>query len=118
MGKGWERFAALEAEPKPCPRGAAMNSFNKHDFANGWIIPETCASAKHIREALAIIDAINAGELLAALPASANERHRHQTAVSLLGIVERTLRDALNAGPAVGQPCHAAINDTLSEQDA
>jgi hypothetical protein len=95
-----------------------MNSFNKRNFKNGWMIPESCASAKHIRDALSIIDAINAGELLAALPASANERHRHQTAVSLLGIVEQTLRDALNAVPTVSQTCHATINGTLTEQEA
>ncbi|MBU6296796.1 MAG: hypothetical protein KGJ79_08845 [Alphaproteobacteria bacterium] len=91
-----------------------MNFFNKQGFENGWMIPETCVSAKHIREALAIIDAINAGELLAALPASASERHRHQTAVSLLSIVERTLRDALDAAPAISEPCRTAVGDTLS----
>lgn len=95
-----------------------MNAFNKRDFETGWTIPGPCASTKHIREALSIIDAINAGELLAALPACANERHRHQAAVSLLGIVERTLRDALNAAPTASQTCHTTINDTLTEQEA
>ena len=76
------------------------------------MIPETCVSAKHIREALAIIDAINAGELLAALPASVNDRHRHQTAVSLLGLLEKTLRNALAAVPAQAHPCQTANKDT------
>ena len=89
-----------------------MNSLTTRDFDDGWLIPETCLSAKHIREALAIIDAINAGELLAALPASVNDRHRHQTAVSLLGLLERTLRNALIAVPAPAHPCQAANKDT------
>ena len=89
-----------------------MNSFITRGFDDGWMIPETCASAKHIREALAIIDAVNAGELLAALPASADDRHRHQTAVSLLGLLERTLRDALTAVPTQARPCQAANKDT------
>jgi hypothetical protein len=93
-------------------QGAAMNSFITRDFDNGWMIPETCVSAKHLREALAIIDAINAGELLAALPASTNERHRHQTAVSLLGLLERTLRAALSEVPAQADPCQAVDKNT------
>ena len=88
-----------------------MNSFITRDFDDGWMIPETCVSAKHIREALAIIDAINAGELLAALPASVDDRHRHQTAVSLLGLLERTLRNALTAVPVQAHPCQAANKD-------
>jgi hypothetical protein len=92
-----------------------MNSFITRDFDNGWMIPESCVSAKHLREALAIIDAINAGELLAALPASADDRHRHQTAVSLLGLLERTLRNALTEVPAKARPCQAAKKDTAPE---
>jgi hypothetical protein len=88
-----------------------MNSLFIRDFDDGWMIPETCISAKHIREALAIIDAINAGELLAAMPASVNDRHRHQTAVSLLGLLERTLRNALTAVPVQAHPCQAANKD-------
>jgi len=88
-----------------------MNSFITRDFDDGWMIPETCVSAKHIREALAIIDAINAGELLAALPASVDDRHRHQTAVSLLGLLERTLRNALTTIPVQAHPCQAANKD-------
>ncbi|MGA7675389.1 MAG: hypothetical protein WCA78_10145 [Rhizomicrobium sp.] len=89
-----------------------MNSFINRDFDDGWMIPERCVSAKHIHEALAIIDAINAGELLAALPASANECHRHQTAVSLLGLLEKMLRQALSEVPAEVGPCQAANKDT------
>ncbi len=89
-------------------QGAAMNSFNNQDFDDGWMIPETCVSARRIREALAIINSINAGELLAAMPASAGDRHRHQTAVSLLGLLERTLSGALKDIAAGAEPCQAA----------
>ena len=88
-----------------------MNSLINRDFDDGWMIPETCVSAKHIREALAIIDAINAGELLAALPALVDDRHRHQTAVSLLDLLERTLRQALTAVPVQARPCQTANNE-------
>lgn len=82
-----------------------MNSITTRDFESGWMIPENCVSARHVREALSIIDAINAGELLGALPAAEADRHRHQTAVSLLGIVEKSLRNALSDAPAMAQPC-------------
>ncbi len=73
-----------------------MNSFINRDFTDGWMIPETCVLTKHLHEALAILDAINAGELLAAVPVSADDRHRHQTALTLLDLLERTLRQALS----------------------
>jgi len=82
-----------------------MNSIISRDFERSWTIPESCASARHIREALSIIDAINAGELLGALPAAEADRHRHQTAVSLLAILEKSLRKALSDAPAATQPC-------------
>ena len=85
-----------------------MNSFVTRDFETSWAIPESCITARRIREALAIVDAINAGELLAALPASAPDCHRHQTAVSLLGILEKSLREALVETPVTGYPCDAA----------
>jgi len=93
-----------------------MSSLVTRDFDNGWMIPESCVSAKHIREALSIVDAINAGELLAALPASAIDRHRHQTAVSLLAILEQTLRSALSEFPGQTHPCHAAHTDAPPER--
>lgn len=73
-----------------------MGSIVSQDFDKSWALPENCVSEKSVREALSIIDAINAGELLAALPESAADRHRHQTAVSLLAVLEHLLRDALN----------------------
>ena len=85
-----------------------MNSIVTREFESSWMIAEDCISAKHIREALSIIDAINAGELLGALPAAKADRHRHQTAVSLLGILEKSLRNALTDVPAVERPCRAA----------
>ena len=84
-----------------------MNSIVTRDFGNSWTIPEVCVSTKHIREALAIVDAINEAELLAALPAAAIDRHRHQTAVFLLAILEKTLRDALIEIPTHALACHA-----------
>jgi hypothetical protein len=92
-----------------------MNSFLNRDFDNGWMIPESCVSAKNIREALCIIDAINEGELLSALPAVAIDRHRHQTAVFLLGILEKTLRDALTEIPTRARPCRAANGSVQPE---
>jgi hypothetical protein len=91
-----------------------MNSFIIRDFDDDLVIPETRISAKPICEALAIIDAINAGELLSALPASVDERHRHQTAVSLLGLLERTLRNAMSVVPAQVRPSQAANKDTTA----
>ena len=90
-----------------------MNSFINRDFDDGWMIPETCIPARQIREALAIIDAINAGELLTALPASVNDYHRHQTAVSLLDLLEKTLRQALNEFPTKAGFCRAANKEKL-----
>jgi hypothetical protein len=91
-----------------------MNSFIIRDFDDDSLIPETRISAKPINEALAIIDAINTGELLAALPASVDERHRHQTAVSLLGLLERTLRNALIAVPAKARPSQVMNEDATA----
>lgn len=81
-----------------------MNSIITRDFESSWTIPESRVSAKHIRDALSIIDAINEGELLCALPAAEADRHRHQTAVSLLGIIEKCLRNALAEAPAAEIP--------------
>jgi hypothetical protein len=100
---------------RPTEWGVAMNSFINRDFDDGWMIPKAHVSAKHFHEALAIIDAINAGELFAALPASENDRHRHQTAVSLLGLLEKTLRQALSEVPANAGPCRAANNEMLPD---
>ena len=92
-----------------------MNSFVTRDFDHSWMIPESSVSAKRIREALAIVDAINEAELLAALPAAAIDRHRHQTAESLLGILEKTLRSALIESPTRAAPCRAANKDGRPE---
>ena len=81
-----------------------MNSIITRDFESSWTNPENCVSAKDVREALSIIDAINAGELLGALPSAEADRHRHQTAVSLLGIIEKCLRNALAEAPAAEIP--------------
>jgi hypothetical protein len=50
---------------------------------------------KSVRQWLAIVQAINAGELLAALPESPYDRQRHQTAVTLLESLEEQLQEAL-----------------------
>jgi len=85
-----------------------MNSIITREFDDGWERGGTCIAAQRLREALAIIDAINAGELLAALPTSSSDRHRHQAAVTLLDLLERTLRAALSNAPAGGDPCREA----------
>jgi hypothetical protein len=81
-----------------------MVSLIPQDFDNGWALPENCVPAKSVREALSILEAINTGELLAALPEHDSDRRRHETAVSLLGLMERTLREALAGATAAAQP--------------
>jgi hypothetical protein len=49
-----------------------------------------------IHEALAILDAIESGDLLAELPADRRAARRHQCAVSLLTILRRELEAAAN----------------------
>ena len=56
--------------------------------------PDQPPLLKAVCDALALLDAINQGDLLAALPASAIDRRRHQTGVSLLDLVETRLRAA------------------------
>jgi len=91
-----------------------MNSIMAREFESSWMIPESCVSAKRIREALSIIDAINAGELLGALPAAKADRHRHLTAVSLLDILEKSLRNALSDAPAIGRARRAANAEAVA----
>jgi hypothetical protein len=81
-----------------------MGSIRTQDFEKSWALPENCVSEKLVREALAIVDAINAGELLAALPEGAADRHRHQTAVSLISVLEHLLREALSDDPIAVKP--------------
>ncbi len=45
-----------------------------------------------INDALAILDSIDEGELLSALPEHAEDRRRHQAAITLLTILEERLR--------------------------
>ena len=46
-------------------------------------------------QALALLDAINMGELLSALPEADDDRERHQAGVNLLGILEAQLKARL-----------------------
>jgi hypothetical protein len=58
-----------------------------------------------LREIRAILQAIDEGELLSDLPASAASRLRHQTAVSMLAIADRELMAAiieLDQAPGLG----------------
>lgn len=48
-------------------------------------------AAGRVREARAVLAAIEAGELLAAVPATPRDRAAHAAAVSLLAILEREL---------------------------
>lgn len=54
----------------------------------GDLVEET---AGRLREAIAILDAIDMGELLCELPDGADAGRRHQSAVSLLAILHRDL---------------------------
>jgi hypothetical protein len=49
------------------------------------------SAVARLSEALALLDAIDHGELLAVLPASAEAADRHQCAVSLLCVLRREL---------------------------
>lgn len=48
-----------------------------------------------LQQALAVLEAINQGELLSALPEEADDRERHQTGVTLLGVLEMQIRARL-----------------------
>jgi hypothetical protein len=61
---------------------------------------DTCPTLGAINVALTMLAAINHGELLSALPEDPADRVRHQTAVSMLGIAENALRQA------IGNPDH------------
>jgi hypothetical protein len=61
---------------------------------------EGCATLHAISDVLAIFAAIDQGELLAVLPEAPADRVRFQTAISLLGIAQNTLRQV------VGNPDH------------
>jgi len=61
---------------------------------------EGCPTLRAISNTLALFDAIDQGGLLEAMPESPAERARFQTAISLLDIMQRRLRQA------VGNPDH------------
>lgn len=48
-----------------------------------------------LAESLALLQAIDLGELLSAVPPAAADRRRHETAVGLLSIQDRLLQDLL-----------------------
>jgi hypothetical protein len=54
------------------------------------------AAVGRLREAVALLEAIDRGELLAELPSQSDAAVRHQCAVSLLAVLRREL-DALTA---------------------
>lgn len=49
-----------------------------------------------LREALALLDAINFGELFAALPTNPGDRVRHQTGIELLEMLRARLKASLS----------------------
>jgi hypothetical protein len=51
--------------------------------------------AERLVESLALLQAIDLGELLSAAPAAPADRRRHETAVGLLSIQDRLLQDLL-----------------------
>ena len=53
-------------------------------------------TSTRLAEILALLAAIDAGELLAETPPSAHGRERHQVAVSLLALAEREARTLLH----------------------
>jgi hypothetical protein len=54
-----------------------------------------CGPQERLREGLAILKAIEAGDLLAATPPNPADRERHQAAVLLLAVLEQVLQNAL-----------------------
>lgn len=56
---------------------------------------EVARLAEGLTESLALLQAIDLGELLGAVPAAAADRRRHETAVGLLSIQDRLLQDLL-----------------------
>jgi hypothetical protein len=52
--------------------------------------------AEGLVESLALLQAIDLGELLSAAPQAAADRRRHETAVGLLSIQDRLLQDLLS----------------------
>lgn len=48
-----------------------------------------------LQQALALLDAINQGELLSVLPEDEDDRERHQTGVTLLGVLETQIKARL-----------------------
>jgi len=54
-----------------------------------------CGAIERIREGIAILHAIDQGGLLEELPEDAGAQTRHEAAVTMLGILEERLRQAL-----------------------
>lgn len=57
-------------------------------------LPEDHPIRCHLRNAAALIAAVNEGELLSALPPDPADRARHNTGVLLLGMIEELLQRA------------------------
>jgi len=72
---------------------------------------ECCRSSDGIRDALAILDAIEQGGLLEALPELENDRRRHQTASTLLCILKQRLLESISEQEAKGEGRGHAFND-------
>jgi hypothetical protein len=56
---------------------------------------EACTMMSAIRDALAILDAIEQGGLFEALPEFDNDRSRHRTGITLIALMEQRLRQAV-----------------------
>lgn len=61
--------------------------------------PAEAGAAARVEEALALLDAVVAGELLVAAPAHAGDRERHLAAVRLIELAHRRLGEAVAAEP-------------------
>lgn len=62
-------------------------------------LPE--AIGAYVEEALALLDAVVAGELLTAAPTHPGDRERHLAAVRLIELAHRRLAAAVEAGEGV-----------------
>jgi hypothetical protein len=80
---------------------------------------ETTVARLH--EALAILEAIDAAEMLSSLPADPTARRAHQQAVSMLAVLRRDLgelRKELQAASAAQDAIHRAVTCTRARPKA
>lgn len=77
------------------PPGGAMPAVAEAGPDLAHIQEQVTQIAEGLVESLALLQAIDLGELLSAVPSGGADRRRHETAVGLLSIQDRLLQDLL-----------------------